>query len=184
VDTAAGAVRLERTLPAPRDQVWEALTDPARLHAWLAPVQEGRPGPGRTFVLRMNESDTATCTVTDWNPPHELGLLWDYTGEGPSELRLRLADLGGQTRLTLSHTRVLATAVRYGAGWHIHLDNLAAHLADAERTASGCAGDEFMAAYLALEPRYAAAASAAAGDGPGAGTPAPGVSMAAEGRHG
>lgn len=31
VDRAAGAVHLERTLPAPVHEVWDALTDPARL---------------------------------------------------------------------------------------------------------------------------------------------------------
>lgn len=51
VDRAAGAVHLERTLPAPVHKVWDALTDPARLHAWLAPVQQGQPGHASTFVL-------------------------------------------------------------------------------------------------------------------------------------
>lgn len=33
VDRTAGAVHLQRTLPAPVHEVWDALTDPARLHA-------------------------------------------------------------------------------------------------------------------------------------------------------
>lgn len=163
VDRAAGAVHLERTLPAAPDEVWDALTDPARLHAWLAPVQEGQPGPERTFVLRMNDRETATCTVTTWNPPHELRLTWDYTDEGPSELSFRLSELDGQTRITLAHTRIPADAVQYGAGWHVHLDHLAAHLTGADLTPDGCDAEEFLAAYRALEPRYAAAATGTSG---------------------
>lgn len=74
VDRAAGAVHLERTLPAPVHEVWDALTDPARLHAWLAPVQQGQPGPESTFVLGMNDRETATCTVTTWT--HRTSSAW------------------------------------------------------------------------------------------------------------
>lgn len=159
VDRTAGAVHLERTLPAPVHEVWDALTDPARLHAWLAPVQQGQPGPERTFVLGMNDRETATCTVTTWNPPHELRVMWDYTDEGPSELSLRLSELGGgQTRLTLEHTRIPADAVQYGAGWHVHLDHLCAYLTGGYSTTGGCDDEGFLAAYRALEPRYAATA--------------------------
>ena len=159
VDRAAGAVRLERTLPAPPAVVWQALTDPARLNAWLAPVQDGAPGPGCSFVLRMNEAETATCTVTTWDPPRELRLVWDYTDEGRSEVCFRLADLGGRTRIVLEHTRIPADAVQYGAGWHVHLDSLAALLTGARGRAEGCDDADFLAAYRALEPRYAAAAT-------------------------
>lgn len=83
VDRAAGAVHLARHLPVPPHVVWAALTDPARLSAWLAPVESGAPGDGATFVIRMNPRETATCTVVGWDPPHELRLTWDYTDEGP-----------------------------------------------------------------------------------------------------
>jgi uncharacterized protein YndB with AHSA1/START domain len=159
VDRAASAVRLQRALPAPAAQVWDALTDPARLHAWLAPVQGGVPGPAATFVLRMDDQETATCTVTTWNPPHELRLIWDYTDEGPSQVSIRLIELDGQTQLVLEHIRIPADAVQYGAGWHVHLDFLAAHLSCAGRTVDGCDDESFLAAYRTLEPRYAATAT-------------------------
>lgn len=158
VDRTAGAVHLERTLPATVHEVWDALTDPARLHAWLAPVRQGQPGPERTFVLAMNDRERATCTVTIWDPPHELRMMWDYTDEGPSELSLRLSELDGRTRITLEHTRIPADAVQYGAGWHVHLDHLCAHLTGEDPTTGGCDAEGFLAAYRALEPRYAAAA--------------------------
>lgn len=159
VHRSAGAVRLERTLPASMTAVWDALTDPARLHAWLAPVERGAPSDGH-FVLRMNPNETASCTVTTWDPPRELVVFWDYTDEGASELRLRLSDAGvdGHTRLTVEHTKIAVDPVKYGAGWHVHLDRLAAHLSGVPGSADGCEDEAFLAAYEALEPRYAAAA--------------------------
>ena len=82
--------------------------------------------------------------------------MWDYTDEGPSELSLQLSELGaGQTRLILEHTRIAADAVQYGAGWHVHLDHLCAYLTGGYSTTGGCDDEGFLAAYRALEPRYA-----------------------------
>lgn len=159
IDRTTGTVHLERVLPAAPHEVWEALTDPERLGAWLAPVRHGVPGPGATFVLAMNETEAATCTVTAWDPPHRLGIRWDYTGEGLSELALALSAEGGQTRLVLRHSRIPADPVQYGAGWHVHLDHLAAHLEGEEVTVAGCTDTVFQAAYRAVEPRYAAVAT-------------------------
>jgi uncharacterized protein YndB with AHSA1/START domain len=162
VDRAAGTVHLERRLAAPAERVWAALTDPARLGDWLAPVESGAPGPGGAFVLRMNPDEVAACTVTGWDPPHELRLSWDYTGEPASELVLRLVPDGAQTLLRLDHTRLDVDVVQYGAGWHVHLDNLVVHLDGRDVRAEGCEGAAFLAAYDALAPRYAATDPAAA----------------------
>lgn len=159
VDRATGLVRLQRTVPASPTEVWDALTDPARLPAWLAPVQQGAPGPGETFVLRMNDRETATCTVIGWDPPHELRLVWDYTDEGRSEVSFRLVALDGQTQVTLEHASIPVDAVQYGAGWHAHLDFLAGSLVGADHAVDGCDDAAFLAAHEALEPRYAAAAT-------------------------
>jgi uncharacterized protein YndB with AHSA1/START domain len=156
VDRAAGTVTLERRLRAPVEQVWAALTDPARLGDWLAPVESGAPGPDGRFVLRMNADETATCTVTTWDPPHAMRVTWDYTGEPASELALALIADGAGTLLRLEHTRIAVDVVPYGAGWHVHLDNLDVHLAGGDVRAEGCCGEAFMAAWESLAPRYAA----------------------------
>jgi uncharacterized protein YndB with AHSA1/START domain len=107
----------------------------------------------------MNERETATCTVTNWDPPNQLRLAWDYTDEGLSELTLRLEDTGGTTLLRLEHSRIPADVVQYGAGWHVHLDNLAAHLDGGDVASEGCDGAAFLAAYEALAARYAETAA-------------------------
>lgn len=157
VDRAEGAVHLERTLPAPIADVWAALTDPPRLSAWLGDVVEGEPGPGATFVLQVEDDERVVCTVHAWQPPDELVLTWDYTGEGPSRLRIGLTTAGAGTRLTLDHERLAVDPVQYGAGWHLHLDVLAAHLG--EDAAADLRGPRFAATYRELHRRYAAVAT-------------------------
>ncbi len=62
------------------------------------------------------------------------------------------------TGAVLEHTRIPRDPVQDGAGWHVHLDHLAAHLNGTDGAADGC-DDDFLAAYRVLEPRYAAAAT-------------------------
>jgi len=145
------AVHLERRLSAPPVQVWSAWTDPVRLGRWLAPVESGVPGPGQTFVLRMAPSETATCTVTTWEPPKRLDLIWDYSGEGRSRFRLRLHGLeNGGTHVLLDHDRLHSTSnlIEYAAGWHTHVEGLVAHLAGAPRPDFDSTFRSLHAAYL------------------------------------
>jgi uncharacterized protein YndB with AHSA1/START domain len=128
------AVRLERLLKAPVERVWASWTEPERMARWLAPVESGAPGPGETFVLRMQPAESVTCTVTAWDAPRLLELTWHYTGEEPSRLRLTLEPCGEGTRLVLDHAET-TDPVDYGAGWHAYLDTLEAHLE--ERPAPG-----------------------------------------------
>lgn len=152
VDRSAATVTLQRTLPASPGEVWAALTDPIRLATWLGPLTDGAPGPDQSFILQMSGDESASCRVITWQPEHELRLVWHYTGEGPSEVTFRLDGDGDGTRLTLVHTKLAVDPVQYGAGWHVHLDQLLAHLTGVPPHA------DFMAVYRALEPRYAAVA--------------------------
>jgi uncharacterized protein YndB with AHSA1/START domain len=152
VDRSSGTVRLARDLPASRSEVWAALTEPGRLAEWLCAQIEGTPAEGATFVLQMDTDEQARCTVTTWRPDHELGLEWDYTGEGVSSVRFQLDDGPDRTtRLTLVHDRLAVDPVQYGAGWHVYLDRL-------DHWLTGQELGDFTADYQALEPRYAAAA--------------------------
>lgn len=75
----------------------------------------------------MDADETATCSVTEWEPTRLLELTWDYTGEGRS--RLRLTPEGDRTVLRLDHDRLPSpSATGYGAGWQLYLDRLAAEL--------------------------------------------------------
>jgi uncharacterized protein YndB with AHSA1/START domain len=154
VSRRARTVRLERVVPAAVDRVWRMWTEPERLARWLGPVLAGTPGPASTFVLGMDADETATCTVTEWQPPNRLGLTWRYTGEDATTLRIELADIGdGTTRLVLEHEGIAPTGLNeYAAGWHLHLEALTAELTDAARPDFGADFPPLLAAYDALDP--------------------------------
>lgn len=131
VSRTGGTVRLERTFDASAERVWLMCTDPSNLGRWLGAVEQGAPGEGATFVLRMDTDETATCSVTTWSPPRLLELTWDYTGEGRSRVRLELTPDGNRTVLRLDHDQLPGdSAPAYGAGWQLYLEVLAAVLAD------------------------------------------------------
>jgi uncharacterized protein YndB with AHSA1/START domain len=146
-------VRLERVVPATVERVWRMWTSPERLARWLGPVVAGTPGPASTFVLGMDADETATCTVTEWQPPSRLGLSWQYTGEEPTTLRIDLSDIGdGTTRIVLEHQGVAPVALsEYGAGWQLHLEALGADLADGAGPDFGAEFRPLVAAYDALD---------------------------------
>jgi uncharacterized protein YndB with AHSA1/START domain len=89
----------EIVLPAPREEVWEALTDPDRLEDWFANTVELdlRPGGGASFGWGNGEERHATFTEVE--PGRRLAFDWDDEGEG--DVEFTLDDDGDGTRLTV-----------------------------------------------------------------------------------
>lgn len=122
-------VTFVRRLPAPPERVWQALTGSAELAVWLAPATiEPREG-GSVRIDFGTPEELTTGTVRVWQPPTTLEHDWHHPGEDRSVVRYDLAPVDGGTELTLTH-RLLRSeqAAGYGAGWHAHLDALAAAL--------------------------------------------------------
>lgn len=141
------AVRFERRYGGSPEEVWAALTEPARLRRWLAEVVDGRVEPGGEFTFRWNDSDdqTARCRVRVFVPPRTLELDWGFAGEPPSLLRIDLSPAdGGGTLLVLDHRQLpAAIGAGYGAGWQAHL----CALADFDVDAWDARFAEFLPAY-------------------------------------
>jgi uncharacterized protein YndB with AHSA1/START domain len=93
-------IRREIVLDAPREEVWEALTDPERLADWFANDVELdlRPGGGARF--RWSNGEERHATVTEVEPEERLAFAWDDDGE----VELTLADDEDGTRLTVVET--------------------------------------------------------------------------------
>jgi uncharacterized protein YndB with AHSA1/START domain len=93
-------IRREIILPAPREEVWEALTEPARLAEWFANDVDLdlRPGGGASF--RWSNGETRTATVTEVEPERRLAFEWDDEGE----VAFTLDDDTEGTRLTVVET--------------------------------------------------------------------------------
>jgi len=93
-------IRKEIVLPAGRDEVWAALTDPRRLEDWFANDVEIdlRPGGGATF--RWGNGESLHATVTEVEPEERLAFEWDEEGE----VEFTLDDDADGTRLTVVET--------------------------------------------------------------------------------
>jgi uncharacterized protein YndB with AHSA1/START domain len=111
-------IRKEIVLPADRDEVWSALTDPKELESWFANDVELdlRPGGGATF--RWGNGESRHATVTEVEPCERLAFEWDEEGE----VEFTLADDADGTRLTVVET---------SPAWSTALDLQASALAHA-----------------------------------------------------
>ena len=138
----ASTVRLQRTLRGPIERVWAYLTQSELRAQWLASGDmELKPGATFELVWRngnlsdpadprpegMSEEHRATCEILEVDPPRKLRYLWTDTGE----VTFDLTPEGDNVLLTLTHRRLSSRqrVLSVSAGWHVHLDVLAARLA-------------------------------------------------------
>lgn len=86
-----------RTYDTTVEDLWEAITTPARLLRWFMPITGDLKLGGR-YQLEGN----AGGTITRCDPPEALDVTWEYGG-GTSWVNVRLAPDGKRARLTLEH---------------------------------------------------------------------------------
>ncbi|HSK24373.1 MAG TPA: SRPBCC family protein [Egicoccus sp.] len=122
-------VHFERRYAAPIERVWDALTSPERLARWLT-ASKVQPGVGGRVEHDFGDEGVCGGEILQWQPPHLLEYQWHFPGEAESVVRFTLeADGPDATRLVLDHRRLdPAQGAGYGAGWHAHLDVLAAEV--------------------------------------------------------
>jgi uncharacterized protein YndB with AHSA1/START domain len=129
-----GVIRFERQLPYPIRDVWDAVTNPARLAEWWLPFDaeitvDLRQGGQMVFAGRGDEPVTMSCTFLRVEPP----MLLEHThADGTSYLRWELEPLDTGCVLRLSHfVKEPAAAIDncYIVGLHTSLTRLAPCLA-------------------------------------------------------
>lgn len=91
-------------VPAPIDQVFGVLTDPARMPEWLPgcdrAVTQGFVGQGARIQARFPGSRMTEFEVVDYAPPHRFG--WVERGQRNGwRLWFRLNATGGATAVTI-----------------------------------------------------------------------------------
>ena len=143
-------VRFVRRLSHPVERVWEALTDPAELRRWWGDADLDLVDGGR-FALRWLNTDedgnaaTLDGAISKLDPPRflEISATWGSTADNaPATLTTLTWELdpeGGHTLLRFTNTISAPSpgdadspAPTTAAGWHMHLDALAAILTGAE----------------------------------------------------
>ena len=105
-------IRREIVLDAPREEVWEALTDPERLEDWFANDVELdlRPGGGASF--RWGNGEERHATVTEVEP--ERRLAFDWNDEGTVEFTLD-DDVDGTRLVVVESSPAWSTALELQA---------------------------------------------------------------------
>lgn len=110
------------------DDLWDAITDPARLARWMAVYTGELALAGEWRVANPGEEPWGRGVVTACDPPRAFTTTWQAEDEPETILDVRLEPAPGGTRLVLTHDGV--RSVLYGAGWQVHLEQLAQHAAD------------------------------------------------------
>lgn len=122
--------RFGLTLENHLDEVWDALTLPARMVDWLAPGQID-PRPGGAVKLNFVDSGIVIDSrVSDIDPGRVLEYSWSGPGEPERPIRFELEPVGSAVGLVLTlSVPAEEDAGRSAAGWAAHLEMLAAALA-------------------------------------------------------
>jgi uncharacterized protein YndB with AHSA1/START domain len=149
-------VRMEDRFGTDIDDVWSALTEPARLARWYGEI-EGDLRPGGEFRARLFASGwDGTGRVEACQPPRRLLLTMRDADPQPGQpdetiIEVTLSADGGQTALVLEERGMpLGLIAAYGAGIQVHVEDLAAHLAGRERCDAGARWNELHPAYQDL----------------------------------
>jgi uncharacterized protein YndB with AHSA1/START domain len=132
---------IERLLPGPIERIWSYLTESDLRRRWLAAgemtLEVGAPFE---FVWRNDELTEQVGSkpdgvadelrmesrITELDPPRRLSFTWSRSGD----VTIELTPQGRDVLLTLTHRRLAdrPQLLGVGAGWHAHLDVLAARL--------------------------------------------------------
>lgn len=143
--TEPDTLTIRRLLPGPIERVWAYLTESDLRRKWMAAGEMEMQLGGQFGLTWRNDELTSPPgkrpdgfgpehsmqgRITELDPPYHLGITWGSTGGVSFELE----EQGRNVLLTVVHRRVAdrATLLNVSAGWHAHLDLLAARIAGTE----------------------------------------------------
>jgi uncharacterized protein YndB with AHSA1/START domain len=153
-------LKIQRFLPGPAERIWAYLTESELRRQWLAAGDmQMRVGAPFEFIWRNDEltdppgrrpdgfpaEHRMQSRITELDPPRKLAISWGENGGVSFELEPR----GDEVLLTVIHRRLpdRSTMLKVAAGWHMHLDILAAR-------ASGAAAQPFWDGWSRLQQEY------------------------------
>lgn len=151
------AVTIERTLDAPVDLIWQMWTDPEHFAAWYGPAgatmpvanMDVRVGGTRLVCMQVttpngpmqmwftgqyrevieNKRLVYTESMSNRNgdivDPSDMGMPPGHPTT--TEVRIELDDLGGRTRMVMTHVGIPADSPG-ATGWAMAIDKLAAYI--------------------------------------------------------
>ena len=140
--TEPATLKIQRLLPGPAERVWAYLTESEKRRQWLA-AGEMELVVGAPFALTWRNDElmddagerpegfgaehSMDSRITELDPPRRLSFTWSNSGDVTFELEQQ----GDEVLLTIIHRRLPSrdTMLKVAAGWHAHVDVLAAKIA-------------------------------------------------------
>jgi uncharacterized protein YndB with AHSA1/START domain len=139
-----GIVRMKSRYATDIDDLWSALTDPERLARWYGKVEGDLTVGGEFTAIVAASGWKGRGRVEVCDPPRKLEVtMWEEDGdEGVVVAELTTEGDGEGTTLAIERRGIaLDLTWAHGAGWHEHLEDLAAHLAAHETPDRSIGGD-------------------------------------------
>jgi uncharacterized protein YndB with AHSA1/START domain len=131
---------MTRTVPAPREEVFRAWTDPEELKRWFGPGEftipeaelDVRPGGAYEIVMQAPDGNQMRLkgVYREIAPPERLVFTWSWSlmwdGATDSVVTVEFRDAGGATEVVLTHGDFESDdeLAPYAGGWESGLDKL------------------------------------------------------------
>lgn len=150
-----GVVRMEDRFDTGIDDLWSAITDPARLARWYGTV-EGDLRVGGEFDVSVTDAWDGTGRVDECEPPHRLLVTLRDGDPQPGQPKETVTEAwltadGEQTILVVEDRGLpVPLLAAYGAGIQIHFENIATLIAGRELEDTESRWGELLPAYEAL----------------------------------
>lgn len=145
IDVKIGADRIviRVEIDAPRDRVWQALTEEERIAEWWGDYVSLDARPGGRLTERWTDDADGREVFTSGEvvrliAPRKLELTWaDDDWDEPTRVLFRLDEAANATHLTLEHSgwEAFPSSTReevvqaHAAEWSLHMANLVAYSA-------------------------------------------------------
>jgi uncharacterized protein YndB with AHSA1/START domain len=130
----ADAFATEVDLPAPPEEVFRHLTDPAAMVRWMGQHATLEPVPGGAFEVDIN-GVPVRGRYLELDPPRRVLVSWGVAGNddmppGATEVEFTLTAIPAGTRLRLVHRGLTESQQEmHAVGWQHFLDRLAENAA-------------------------------------------------------
>lgn len=99
---------VERTLNAPAEQIWQALTDLSQIKKWYFDLDSFEARVGFVFEFYGAKDDTKYlhhCKITEVIPDRKLSYTWQYQDfQGTSEVSFELFPHDDATLVRITHS--------------------------------------------------------------------------------
>jgi uncharacterized protein YndB with AHSA1/START domain len=146
-ENGAGVVHVEDLYDTNIEDLWSALTEPARLSRWIVAV-EGDLRAGGEFSATFTSGWVGFGRVDVCQAPHHLLVTTWSDEDAPTVIEATLVEDGAGTRLVIEESGLpLDVYFHHGSGWQTHIEDLAAYLEGRETSDWGTRARELSDAY-------------------------------------